>query len=34
VLENEAQKADFASYMTGISYGVTIEDDGTVVPQG
>ena len=33
VLENEAQKADFASYMTGISYGVTIEDDGTVVPQ-
>ncbi len=34
VLENEVQKADFASYMTGISYGVTIEDDGTVVPQG
>ena len=33
VLENEAQKADFASYMTGISYGVTIEEDGTVVPQ-
>ena len=34
VLENADQKADFASYMTGISYGVTIEDDGTVVPQG
>lgn len=33
VLENESQKADFASYMTGISYGVTIEEDGTVVPQ-
>ncbi len=33
VLENAAQKADFASYMTGISYGVTIEEDGVVVPQ-
>ncbi len=33
VLENTAQKADFASYMTGISYGVTVEEDGTVVPQ-
>lgn len=33
VLEDAAQKADFASYMTGISYGVTVEEDGTVVPQ-
>ena len=33
VLENADQKADFASYMTGISYGVTVEKDGNVVPQ-
>ncbi len=33
VLEDAAQKADFASYMTRISYGVTVEEDGTVVPQ-
>ena len=31
--ENADQKADFASYMTGISYGVTVEKDGNVVPQ-
>lgn len=33
VLENTSQKSDFASYMTSISYGVSIEEDGSVVLQ-
>ena len=32
-LENTSQKSDFASYMTSISYGVSIEEDGSVVLQ-